>query len=111
MTSSSEIIVIGAGISGLATAWWLQAAGRRVTVIEAAARAGGTIGTLREAGCLVETGPNSTLETSPLIAQLLAETGTANERIYADDAAKNRYILREGRLLALPLSPPAFLKT
>lgn len=106
-----EIVVIGAGISGLATAWWLQSAGHKVTVIEAAPRAGGTIGTLRQSGCLIESGPNSTLETSPLIARLLEETGATANRIYAEPGAKNRYILRGGRLHALPLSPPALLKT
>ncbi|MBI4293412.1 MAG: protoporphyrinogen oxidase [Betaproteobacteria bacterium] len=111
MDSTAEIVVIGAGISGLATSWWLQSAGRKVTVIEAGPRAGGTIGTLQESGYLIETGPNSTLETSPLIGKLLDETGIAASRIYANPAAKNRYILRSGTLLALPLSPPAFLKT
>lgn len=111
MASATQIVVIGAGISGLATSWWLQSAGRKVTLIEAASRAGGTIGTLRESGYLIEAGPNSTLETSPLIGQLLGETGTEASRIYAEPAAKNRYILRGGMLLPLPLSPPAFLKT
>jgi oxygen-dependent protoporphyrinogen oxidase len=111
MNPASDALVIGAGISGLATAWWLQSGGHRVTVIEAESRPGGTIGTLRDSGYLIETGPNSTLETSPLIAQLLGETGTIAGRIYANPAAKNRYILRGGRLLALPLSPPAFLGT
>ena len=111
MNSASDVLVIGAGISGLATAWWLQRSGRRVTVIEAASRAGGTIGTIRDSGYLIETGPNSTLETSPLIGQLLDQTGTAAERIYANPAAKDRFILRGGELLALPMSPPAFLGT
>lgn len=111
MNPASDALVIGAGISGLATAWWLQSSGRRVTVIEAESRAGGTIGTLREAGCLVETGPNSTLETSPLIAQLLEQTGTIAGRTYANPAAKKRFILRDGALLPLPMSPPAFLGT
>ena len=111
MNPASDVVVIGAGISGLATAWWLQSSGRRVTVIEAASRAGGTIGTIRDSGYLIETGPNSTLETSPLIAQLLGETGTASQRVYANPAAKNRFILRNGTLLPLPLTPPAFLRT
>ena len=111
MNPASDIVVIGAGISGLATAWWLQSSGRRVTVIEAASRAGGTIGTIRDSGCLIETGPNSTLETSPLIAQLLEQTGTTAGRIYANPTAKNRFILRGGALLPLPLSPPALLAT
>ena len=111
MNPASDVLVIGAGISGLATAWWLQSGGHRVTVIEAESRPGGTIGTIRDSGFLIETGPNSTLETSPLIAQLLEQTGTIAGRIYANPAAKNRFILRDGRLLALPLSPPAFLGT
>jgi len=111
MNSVSDVVVIGAGISGLASAWWLQRAGYKVTVIEAASRAGGTIGTVRESGYLIETGPNSTLETSPLIGQLLDETGIAERRVYANPAAKNRFILRGGALLALPMSPPAFLRT
>lgn len=111
MNPVSDVVVIGAGISGLATAWWLQSSGRTVTVIEAASRAGGTIGSVRDSGYLVESGPNSTLETSPLIAQLLEQTGTIAGRIYADPAAKNRFILRGGRLLPLPMSPPAFLGT
>jgi oxygen-dependent protoporphyrinogen oxidase len=111
MNPASDVLVIGAGISGLATAWWLQSGGRKVTVIESASRAGGTIGTIRDSGYLIETGPNSTLETSPLIAQLLGETGTNAGRIYANPAAKNRFILRDGVLLPLPMSPPAFLGT
>ena len=111
MNPASDVLVIGAGISGLAAAWWLQSSGCTVTVIEAASRAGGTIGTIRDSGCLIESGPNSTLETSPLIAQLLEQTDTSGERIYANPAAKNRFILRGGELLPLPLSPPAFLGT
>lgn len=111
MNPATDVLVIGAGISGLATAWWLQSSGRRVTVVESASRAGGTIGTIRDSGCLIETGPNSTLETSPLIAQLADETGTAAQRVYANPAAKSRFILRDGALLPLPLTPPAFLRT
>ena len=111
VNSSHSVLVVGAGISGLVTAWRLQQAGIEVTVLEAEARAGGTIGTTREQGCLVETGPNSTLDTSPLIAPLLEDVGLAGERIEARAEAKKRFILRGGRLLALPLSPPALIAT
>lgn len=109
MTYETQAVVIGAGVSGLATAFWLQSSGHSVTAIEAESRPGGTIGTLHEAGCLIERGPNSTLETSPLIARLLERTGSLGERIYASPTAKNRFILRGGSLLPLPMSPPAFL--
>jgi oxygen-dependent protoporphyrinogen oxidase len=107
----ADVIVVGAGISGLATAWNLQRRGLQVVVLEAGTRAGGTIGSLREADCLIETGPNSTLETTPLIAALLDDIGIAGERIDARPAAKNRFVLRQGRLIALPLTPLAFAAT
>jgi oxygen-dependent protoporphyrinogen oxidase len=111
MTIEAEVLIIGGGISGLAAAWALQGGGRQVQVIEAADRPGGTIGSERVEGCLIERGPNSTLETSPLVGQLIAETGTAGGRIYANPAARKRFVLRGGRLIPVPLSPPAFLAT
>ena len=102
-----DVIVIGGGISGLAAAWALQRRGVSVMLLEAAARAGGTIGSAREQDCLFEAGPNSTLETTPLIGSLLDELGIIGERIYANPEARNRYILRNSRLIALPHQDPA----
>ncbi|MCE9639808.1 MAG: protoporphyrinogen oxidase [Betaproteobacteria bacterium] len=107
----ADVIVVGGGISGLACAWNLQQRAIRVLLLESAAQPGGSIGTTREQGCLLESGPNSALDTTPLIAQLLDEVGVAGERISANTAARNRYILRDGRLTALPLSPLEFLGT
>ena len=103
--------MVGGGVSGLACAWGLQKGGRDVLVLEAASRAGGTIGTARADGYLVEAGPNSTLDTTPLIGALLDDLGIAGQRIEAAPAARNRYILQQGELRALPLSPAAFLAT
>jgi oxygen-dependent protoporphyrinogen oxidase len=107
----TDVIVVGGGISGLACAWGLQQRGIRVVLLEAAPQPGGSIGTMREHGCLLESGPNSALDTTPLIAQLLDEVGVAGERISANTAARNRYVLRDGRLTALPLSPLEFVGT
>lgn len=107
----ADVIVVGAGLSGLATAFQLARQGRRVALIEAAPRAGGVIGSQRRDGVLYETGPNSGLDTTPLIDSLLAAAGIAGERIDASAAAARRYILRGGRLVALPTSPGAFFGT
>ena len=64
-------------------------------MLESQSRAGGSIGSGREQGYLVESGPNSALDTTPLIARLLEETGIAGERIAASPAAAKRYILRD----------------
>ncbi len=110
-TLDADVIVIGGGISGLACAWNLQQQGADVLVLEAAARAGGAIGSRREQGCLLEAGPNSALDTTPLIAKLIEELGISRERIAANAAARNRYILRDGKLTALPLTPLDFIRS
>lgn len=109
--AQKHVVVAGAGISGLSTAWWLKRAGFRVTVLEQDPSPGGTMKTISENGWLVERGPNSALETTPLIREILEGLGIMNERVYADDAASNRYIVRSGRLHALPMSPGKFLSS
>ncbi len=111
MALDAEVLIIGGGISGLGAALGLQQQGLDVLLIESAERVGGAIGSVREDGCLIETGPNSTLETSPLIGAMIRDTGILGERIYASPEAKNRFVLRGGALIPVPLSPPAFLRT
>jgi oxygen-dependent protoporphyrinogen oxidase len=69
------------------------------------------IGTQFEAGYLYERGPNSILDTSPLINQLLEKLGLFEERIEMNAAASKRYVVKHGKLIPLPMSPPAFLAT
>ena len=113
MTSRSDVdvIVVGGGISGLASAWLLCQRGVQVVLLEAAARTGGTIATTRERGCLLESGPNSALETSPLIGSFLADLGISDRRIDPNPEARERFVVRQGRLHALPLTPFALLAT
>jgi len=106
-----DTIVVGAGISGLATAHRLRKLSRSVAIVDAGAVAGGVIGTRRRDGFLYELGPNSTLDTTPLINALLSDLGIANERVDANAVAATRYIVRDGRLVPLPGSPGAFFST
>ena len=107
----TDVIVVGGGISGLATAFDLQQRGYTVEVLEATQRAGGVIGSRHRDGIMYETGPNSTLDTTPLINTLLADLGIAGERVDANAVAATRFIVRGGRLVPLPMSPQAFLTT
>ncbi len=111
MPDRHTVIIVGAGITGLATAWWLHKAGVDVVVLERDAEAGGTMKTVRSGGWLIETGPNSALETTPLLRKLSFDVGIEEEMIYANDAADNRYILRGGTLHPLPMKPALFLKS
>ncbi|MEP7183539.1 MAG: protoporphyrinogen oxidase [Betaproteobacteria bacterium] len=111
MANDVDALVIGAGISGLTTAYRLAKRGIAVEVLDAGREPGGVMGTRRRDGALYETGPNSTLDTTPLINALLADLGIAAERADAAAVASTRFIVRGGALVALPSSPPAFFTT
>ncbi|HTX19934.1 MAG TPA: protoporphyrinogen oxidase [Bacteroidota bacterium] len=106
-----SVAVVGAGISGLATAWWLHRMGIDIIVLEQDSSAGGTMKTLFRDGWLIETGPNSALETTPLLRSLSEEAGVVDELVYASPAAENRYILRNDTLHPLPMAPGPFLRS
>ena len=107
----SDVLVIGAGLSGLVAAFRARKAGLSVTVLEARARPGGVIGSERRGGVLLERGPNSGLDTTPLINALLTDLGIADQRVDGSRESSRRYVVRGGRLVALPTSPGAFLGT
>jgi oxygen-dependent protoporphyrinogen oxidase len=106
-----KIVVLGAGISGLTTAYLLNKEGFDVNVLEMKDEPGGSIETKTEAGYLFDRGPNSGLETHPLIGQLVEELGLQDELVYASREAIRRYILRNGRLYPLPLNPVSLFRT
>ena len=108
---NKKIVVLGAGVSGLTTAWLLQKKGFDVTVLEKNKEAGGAMESVLEDGYMFDRGPNSGLETVPVIKEVVDEIGLTNEMVYANELGNKRYILRDGELHALPMSPPAFIKT
>jgi protoporphyrinogen/coproporphyrinogen III oxidase len=108
---SKSVIVIGGGISGLTASWWLNRAGVDVTVLEKDASVGGTMKTIHDNGWLIETGPNSALETTPVFSEMFEGLGILGERLYPDAKADVRYILRNGELHPLPMSPGKFLSS
>ncbi|MCF7687491.1 MAG: protoporphyrinogen oxidase [Cephaloticoccus sp.] len=110
-TSPLPVAVLGGGITGLTAAWHLHRANVPVRVLEAARVPGGVIVSTRDQGWLQESGPNSMLEGSAEVAALIDAVGLNPRRLYAADSAKNRYVMRDGRLVAMPTSPLAFVGT
>ncbi|HTJ00530.1 MAG TPA: protoporphyrinogen oxidase [Dongiaceae bacterium] len=106
-----SVAVIGAGITGLTAAFYLKRAGVPVTVYEASPRVGGVIQSLRQDGYLAEFGPNTLLETSPKIGQLVRDAGLQSRRLDPDPAAEARYVVRYRRPIAMPGSPLGFFTT
>ncbi len=107
----NSIAVIGGGITGLTTAFRLRAQKLPVDLYESDVRVGGVIQSIRRDGYLAEFGPNTVLETSPKIRELIADAGLTERRMYSDPKAENRYLVRGGQTVRLPSSASAFLKT
>lgn len=112
MTNNSyNAIIIGAGISGLTTALNLHRRRLDVLVLEKSDHIGGAIRSERIDGFLIEAGPNSTLETTPLLRELINSAGCEDDLHYASTASNTRYILKHGKFTPFPTSPGAFLQT
>src|SRR3989337_1820822 len=106
-----KVLIIGGGISGLTAAYWLHKNGLDVTVLEKDDRAGVSSRTVKDNGYLIECGPNSTLDLYKEADDLCDSLGLSAEKIYGDESAKNRYVVRDGRLRPLPMGPLQFLST
>ncbi len=104
----SNVAIIGGGITGLVAAFELKQRGVPFTLFEASGRVGGVIQTHRERGFLAEDGPNTLLETSPKITELIQALGIEPRRWYSNPQNNKRYIVRGGRPCAMPASPPQF---
>jgi oxygen-dependent protoporphyrinogen oxidase len=106
-----RLLVIGGGLAGLNAAYQAKRAGAEVRLLEKADGAGGVIQSLREQGFLCETGPNTLMNRDPALQQLIADLGLAKEIVEAAPAARERFIVREGKLVAVPMSAGQFLTT
>lgn len=105
MSKKVQALVIGAGISGLAAAYYVNKARIEMLVVDAADRPGGVIQSVARDGYLVECGPQS-FSGSPALTALFAKLNllpvTANPKA-------PRYVLINGTLQPVPMSPGALL--
>lgn len=104
-----DSIIVGAGISGLVAAYRLKKLGRDVLLIESSPRVGGAIHSHQADGFLIEAGPNSFRGSHQLI-DLVEELNLTGELVTADPLAP-AYVYSGGELHAVPMSPPALIKT
>lgn len=104
-----DAIVIGAGITGLVTAYWLHKAGKEVLVLEEQPFTGGVMRSEQKAGFLLEWGPNSFQET-PETQKLIESLGISTDLV-TGDAKMPRYVYLNRQLQAVPMSPPALIKS
>lgn len=95
-----EVTIIGAGISGLTTAYFLFKSGVPVRIVEKQSRVGGLLGTRRTEHGLVETAANGLINSARLEA-MCADIGVTLQSLQPQSRA--RYFWR-GKTLRWPLS-------
>jgi oxygen-dependent protoporphyrinogen oxidase len=104
-----RVAVVGAGISGLTTAFYLLKEGANVTVLEKLPRPGGKIRTVKDRGFIVEQGPNGFLDSKPSTVSLVADLSIKDSLYPSSDAVRLRFLCLGGKLVKVPESPLSFL--
>ncbi len=104
MTAPPKVLVIGGGISGLSTAWWLAQSGVSVEVWERNHRLGGKIETTRKQGYQLEQAAALLLNFRPEVAELVHKSGLEPHKTSRSPLAEqNRYLLSNGALNSMTM--------
>ena len=106
----TSVIVVGAGLSGLAAAYRLQQAGATVTVLESASGPGGRVQTERHGDYIIDTGPDALTAGYASYLRLVDDLGLGDRLV---DTSAVIGLVRGGRLidvdpadmLRLPFTP------
>ena len=101
-SSSKKAVIVGGGIAGLSAAYDLARAGIETTLFEKRPRLGGVIETQSWENCVFDSGPDSFISQKPEALALIKELGLESEVIGSNDHQRTTYILKKGRLIALP---------
>jgi len=97
-----DVLIVGAGISGLSAAYTLQQAGVDFLVVDQRPRAGGVMETRVIEGCQIEGGPDSYLAQKPWATALIRKLGMEDQLVGSNDAARKTFIVRNGKLVPMP---------
>lgn len=103
METEKDIVIIGAGLTGLALAYYLKKAGKNVLLLEQSHRTGGVIDSVTEKGFTYEKGPSTGVLGSLEIIELFDELKAKCVLETASKTSANkRYIWKKSRWVALP---------
>jgi protoporphyrinogen/coproporphyrinogen III oxidase len=103
MQAQPKVVVVGGGMSGLATAHFIHRSlgeGVQTTLVESGPQLGGKVATQEFGGHLVDTGPDALLMRVPAMATLLKDLGF-NDQLVAP-ASLGAHVWSRGRLRRLP---------
>lgn len=107
----ARVIIVGAGVSGLATAAFLDGSGHDIQVIESQPEPGGLVRSDRTDGRVCDRAANGWLDNEPAIERLIERVGLTDQILPVNDKFKARYIFADGKMMAAPLSLAAMIST
>jgi oxygen-dependent protoporphyrinogen oxidase len=83
MEEKQKVIIIGAGISGLAAVYYMKQKRPQahVTLLEASDRIGGKVKTVRRDGFTIECGPEGYMARKPTLTQLIKDIGLGDQLV------------------------------
>jgi len=108
-SSSNTIAVLGGGISGLSTAWYLKKKGFEVTLFEVQEDTGGVIRSVSNQYSVFDFGPNTIRDKTGSISGMIADLGLEDEVLSMSEGSKTRFIVRNGELKKIKQNPISFL--
>jgi protoporphyrinogen/coproporphyrinogen III oxidase len=117
VSEPKRTVVVGAGIAGLATAWYLQQCGVSVVVLDAGDRVGGKVRTSELDGVPLDVGPDTFLGRVPWAVDLCRDLGLESDLVAP--ATSRAWLWSRGELrplpdglaLGVPLNPAALARS
>ncbi len=97
-----QIVIIGAGLTGLTLAFYLKKQGKEVLIVEKNAKTGGVIQSVKDDEFVYEKGPNTGVVGNPEVAELFEDLEGLCTLELADPSAKRRLIWKNGKWHAIP---------
>lgn len=105
MSANCDVIIVGAGLSGLSCAYELASRGKRVTVIEAHSYAGGRTSSFNDNGMDVESGLHRYIGYYSALPKLLEKCGVDIDDIVTWEDKVDILVKGENKKLVLGLAP------
>jgi len=107
----TDVVIVGAGLTGLTLAFYLKKAGIDFRIIDKSAKTGGVIQTISEKGFVYETGPNTGVVSHPEMTELFEDLEGKCTLETADPSAKRRLIWKNNQWHALPSGLGSAIRT
>ena len=108
-----RLAIVGGGISGLATAYWLRLLepDYPLCILDKSPVAGGKLRSTVQDGFTFDWAANGFLDSAPDTLELVRQLGLSGALQPAASSATSRFVYHDGGLRELPNSPQAFLKS